>query len=85
MRVPRLDLCGQVLSRLGMLVSRASFYLHIPHADVCPSVINPHIYASGVHIDLPAEMIQAALDGRPVEPSASTSESTVNPGRGTRR
>lgn len=47
------------------------------------AVINPHIYASGVHIDLPAEVIQAALDGRPVEPAASTS--TTNPGRGVRR
>jgi len=46
------------------------------------AVINPHIYASGVHIDLPAEVIQAALDGRPVEASGSSS---LNPGRGVRR
>ncbi|KIM32661.1 hypothetical protein M408DRAFT_184775 [Serendipita vermifera MAFF 305830] len=44
------------------------------------AVINPHIYASGVHIDLPAEMIQAALDGRPADSSAPS-----NAARGVRR
>ncbi|KAG8819235.1 Rsp5p-dependent ubiquitination, sorting of cargo proteins at the multivesicular body [Serendipita sp. 401] len=51
------------------------------------AVINPHIYASGVHIDLPAEVIQAALDGRPIEPpelSANVAPN-LNPGRGARR
>ncbi|KAG8826176.1 hypothetical protein FRC17_008342, partial [Serendipita sp. 399] len=52
--------------------------------------INPHIYASGVHIDLPAEVIQAALDGRPIEPpelaaASSNAPPTLNPGRGVRR
>jgi hypothetical protein len=30
--------------------------------------INPHIYSEGVHIDLPAEVIQAALEGRSPSP-----------------
>ncbi|KAG8776506.1 Rsp5p-dependent ubiquitination, sorting of cargo proteins at the multivesicular body [Serendipita sp. 397] len=51
------------------------------------AVINPHIYASGVHIDLPAEVIQAALDGRPIEPPELSVNvaPNLNPGRGARR
>lgn len=39
--------------------------------------INPHIYSEGVHIDLPAEVIQAALEGRSPSP-------TINGARGRR-
>ena len=39
--------------------------------------INPHIYSEGVHIDLPAEVIQAALEGRSPSP-------TMNGARGRR-
>ena len=31
--------------------------------------INPHIYSGGVHIDLPADVIQAALEGRSPSPA----------------
>ena len=33
--------------------------------------INPHIYSEGVHIDLPAEVIQAALEGRSPSPTTN--------------
>jgi SPRY domain len=33
--------------------------------------INPHIYSEGVHIDLPAEIIQAALEGRSPSPAVN--------------
>ena len=83
--------------RTGSTASTAS---HAPSSDTEPIPSNPlprrdppayspldaYTYVDGVHIDLPAEVIAAALEGGSIPPSLAGQSNTVHPsGRRSRR